>query len=254
MGHIQTETPYFQSNPDVSVPFPVNANFQDPDLTKGSKLDKKALGVRIFNSKDVYIYGAGCYSFFENYDQKCVAENNCQSNMITIDKSSKVQLLGLSTKAAINMVTVAGNSAALDRDNRNNFCAAIAFFEVQGDGSGGAGPQSSTPGTPPSSSETPTPTVQPPQSSTKPYTPPGTPQPSVGTQPGVGTQQPSVKPTTPTTLNPPATPTSQKPTSTTLNTPATTAPFIPGVVPGETPGVVPGFTPGVVPGFTPGVN
>jgi hypothetical protein len=51
--------------------------------------------------------------------------------MVDIKNSGKVHLYGLSTKAAVNQVTVEGKSAALDKDNRNNFCAAIALFEVQ---------------------------------------------------------------------------------------------------------------------------
>jgi hypothetical protein len=45
--------------------------------------------------------------------------------------SSNVVLYGLSTKAATNMVTLEGKSAALDADNRNNFCATVALFTPQ---------------------------------------------------------------------------------------------------------------------------
>jgi hypothetical protein len=47
--------------------------------------------------------------------------------MISIE-SSKLHLYGISTKASVNMVNVDGKSAVLDKDNRNNFCAAIARF------------------------------------------------------------------------------------------------------------------------------
>jgi len=50
--------------------------------------------------------------------------------MVSLESSSNIFLYGLSTKAAVNMVSIDGTSAAVDKDNRNNFCAAIAFFDV----------------------------------------------------------------------------------------------------------------------------
>ncbi|KAF4335590.1 beta-1 3 exoglucanase precursor [Fusarium beomiforme] len=131
MSLIQTETAYMQGNPDATVPFTVNKKYFDPDFkascTGSSKRCARTWGLRAVNSKDVFIYGGGLYSFFDNYDQVCVGENNCQDNMVSIE-SSKVHLYGISTKASVNMLTVDGKSAALDKDNRNNFCAAIALF------------------------------------------------------------------------------------------------------------------------------
>jgi glucan 1,3-beta-glucosidase len=63
MALIQTETPYFQSNPDASTPFSPNSAFTDP-VFSGSSSSKKAWGLRIVNSRDVTIHGAGLYSFF----------------------------------------------------------------------------------------------------------------------------------------------------------------------------------------------
>jgi len=134
---IQTETPYFQGNPDATAPFTVNTKYNDPDFkaycaanpTEGSSCER-AWGVRSVNSKDVFIYGAGLYSFFDNYGQDCVAAQTCQANMVSLENSPGVHLFGLSTKAAVNMVTVDGKSMALDQDNRNTFCATLAFFKT----------------------------------------------------------------------------------------------------------------------------
>jgi hypothetical protein len=84
--------------------------------------------VRAVNSKDIFIYGAGLYSFFDNYSQDCLKTESCQQNMVSLE-SSQVHFFGLSTKASVNMLTVDGQSAALDKDNRNNFCATLAFFQ-----------------------------------------------------------------------------------------------------------------------------
>ncbi|KAF7564009.1 hypothetical protein G7046_g99 [Stylonectria norvegica] len=131
MSMIQTETAYMQGNPDALTPFDVNKAYSDPDFkascTGDSKTCARTWGVRAVDSKDVFIYGGGLYSFFNNYDQACVAANNCQDNVVSIE-SSTVHLYGISTKASVSMVTVDGKSVALDADNRNNFCAALALF------------------------------------------------------------------------------------------------------------------------------
>ncbi|EGS20359.1 exo-beta-1,3-glucanase-like protein [Thermochaetoides thermophila DSM 1495] len=132
---IQTETPYFQGNPDATQPFTVNPNFADPDFatsctnSPNPEQCKRAWGVRAINSTDVFIYGAGLYSFFDNYDQECLKTQSCQTNMVSLEGNSQVHLFGLSTKASVNMLTVDGNAVALDADNRNNFCATVAWFQ-----------------------------------------------------------------------------------------------------------------------------
>jgi len=135
MALIQTETPYFQSNPDATSPFAANSAYNDP-VFSGSASTNKAWGLRIVDSDDVFIYGAGLYSFFDNYGQTCLTTESCQDNMVSIENSGGISLYGLSTKAATNMVTLNGQSAALDKDNRNNFCATIALFEEAGTASG----------------------------------------------------------------------------------------------------------------------
>ncbi|KAK4661295.1 uncharacterized protein QC763_703600 [Podospora pseudopauciseta] len=129
---IQTETPYFQGNPDATKPFTVNPTYADPDFEKSCANSsdptcKRAWGVRAINSKDIFIYGAGLYSFFDNYGQDCVKSQDCQVNMVSLEDSA-VHFYGLSTKASVNMLTVNGEGVALDKDNRNNFCATLALF------------------------------------------------------------------------------------------------------------------------------
>ncbi|KAH8658833.1 pectate lyase superfamily protein-domain-containing protein [Tricladium varicosporioides] len=131
MALIQTETPYFQSNPDATTPFTTNAAYMDPKFT-GSASVNKAWGLRIVDSDDVFIYGAGLYSFFDNYGQECLDTESCQDNMLSIENSSGINIYGLSTKAAVNMVTLDGQSAALDKDNRDVFCATVALFQHVG--------------------------------------------------------------------------------------------------------------------------
>lgn len=149
IGLAQTETAYMQGNPDATQGVSVLEGYFDPEFEKtcdGSS-DKcaRTWGMRITNSSDVFILGAGMYSFFNNYAQECVAGQNCQDNMISVE-DSKVSMYGISTKASVNMLTVNSKSVALDKDNRNTFCAAIAKYESGGSGYGsGSGSSSSLP-------------------------------------------------------------------------------------------------------------
>lgn len=130
MAMIQTETAYMQGNPDATTPFAANTTYNDPTFANCAADDAscaRTWGLRAIGSTNVYVYGAGLYSFFDNYDQTCLEGEACQTNMVSIE-SSAVHMFGLSTKAAVNMISVDGTSAALDTDNRNNFCATLSFF------------------------------------------------------------------------------------------------------------------------------
>lgn len=126
LGAIQTETPYFQPNPDATTPFKVNAKYFDPDFSQQDS--KSAWAVRIIDSESIWLYGTGTYSFFDNYDQKCVVGQNCQEHINQVDGSSNINWFGMSTKASVNMVTSNGQGLARDEDNRSNFCATLAIF------------------------------------------------------------------------------------------------------------------------------
>lgn len=155
---IQTETAYMQGNPDATTPFTVNEGFFDPDFeatcTGSSATCARTWGLRVMNSSDVFVYGGGLYSFFDNYGQDCLETESCQDNMISIEKSS-VHMFGISTKASVNMITLDGASVALDKDNRNTFCAAIAKFETtEGPTNGGSSGSGSSSASAASSSTT----------------------------------------------------------------------------------------------------
>ncbi|KAF2011120.1 glycoside hydrolase family 55 protein [Aaosphaeria arxii CBS 175.79] len=128
-GAIQTETPYYQPNPSAAVPFKKNDKYFDPDFEAcTTEACKSAWGVRIIDSESIWNYGAGVYSFFSNYDQKCVPGQNCQSDINQIENSTNVNIFALSTKASVNMITSGGQGIVKDEDNRSNFCATLAIF------------------------------------------------------------------------------------------------------------------------------
>ena len=131
LGLIQTETPYYQSNPDALSPFTPQVDaWNDPDFSNCETAScRKAWGLRVLNSSDTFVYGAGLYSFFENYAQTCLDEESCQENMVEVD-CSDVKIYGLSTKASVNMITSSSGASLVPEDeNTSNFCSTIAFFE-----------------------------------------------------------------------------------------------------------------------------
>lgn len=137
MGAIQSETAYFQPNPNALQPFKAQSLYTDPIFPSGPSCSGpacyKTWGLRIVNSSNIFTSGAGLYSFFDNYDETCNIKS-CQQNIVDVTDSSNVHLWGLSTKAAANMITLNGNSAVAQRqgplNNTSNFCETIALFEV----------------------------------------------------------------------------------------------------------------------------
>ena len=132
MGAIQTETAYMQPTPpSLGGGFTPNAAYSDPDFANcnGNETCEMTWGLRIVDSQDVFMYGGGLYSFFNDYEQTCLGTEDCQENMVDIECSSSVYLYGLTTKAATNMVTVNGESAALGADNMNLFGQTLAVIE-----------------------------------------------------------------------------------------------------------------------------
>ncbi|KAI3336640.1 glycoside hydrolase family 55 protein [Xylariaceae sp. AK1471] len=190
IGIAQSETAYMQGNPDATQGVSVLEGYYDPDFTescdKSSNKCARTWGMRITNSSDVFILGAGMYSFFDNYAQKCVDGQDCQDNMISVE-NSEVHMYGISTKASVNMLTVDGKSIAQDKDNRNTFCAAIAKYESRkSEDSGGYGSGSN------SSSSSLVPTAS---STTSVYSPSGSTASGSGSSSGGADNNPSQTPT-----------------------------------------------------------
>lgn len=62
---------YYQPNPQAPAPFTAVSSLNDPTFSNCAGQAANcydAWGLRIVNSKNVLIYGAGHYSFFNNYD------------------------------------------------------------------------------------------------------------------------------------------------------------------------------------------
>lgn len=137
MGQIQTETPYYQPTPNALVPFPPVSAIRDPDFNaqcagvEGNCA--AAWGLRIIDSSDVLVYGAGLYSFFSDYSTACstfTAGQTCQQRITSIEGSAaNVNLYNLNTIGTREMLTRNGGRIAWYADNENTFASNVAVYK-----------------------------------------------------------------------------------------------------------------------------
>ncbi|ODQ49670.1 pectin lyase-like protein [Saitoella complicata NRRL Y-17804] len=128
MTMIQTETPYYQSTPLAPTPFSTNSAYNDPDFSGCASNDVEcnmAWGLRIVDSANIYLYGGGLYSFFQDYSQTCLEDETCQASIVDIESSSAIYLYNLNTVGIVNMVTLDGASVAKQADNTDTFASTI---------------------------------------------------------------------------------------------------------------------------------
>ncbi|KAH0338609.1 glycoside hydrolase family 55 protein, partial [Aureobasidium melanogenum] len=140
-GFIQTETPYYQPNPPASEPFPYVASLNDPyfapvatavNLTASNTSipTEDAWGLRVIDSNDILIYGAGLYSFFDNYSTNCSDQGNgevCQNHIADVEGSKGVSIYALNTVGTHYSVQLDGVDVALYSENLDGFVETIAI-------------------------------------------------------------------------------------------------------------------------------
>ena len=85
--------------------------------------------MRIFNSTYIFVYGAGMYSFFNNYDGGCLTTTNCQQTMISVEQSQGIYMYLVNTVGTANIVSVDGVDLVPALANTNGFADTVAIFE-----------------------------------------------------------------------------------------------------------------------------
>ncbi|CUS11856.1 unnamed protein product [Tuber aestivum] len=129
MAMIQTETPYWQSNPMVTAPFPINPAFNDPTYPGCTAKTCKSWALRIIDSTNLLIYGAGLYSFFENYAQECVKTHTCQDSIVSVEGENKLSFLNLNTVGSKSMVDIDGKPSIAAAGHENPFVRTLMRFD-----------------------------------------------------------------------------------------------------------------------------
>jgi glucan 1,3-beta-glucosidase len=143
MGQIQTETAYYQPNPNALIPFPPVPSLSDPIFRPSPNSSINAAdgwGLRIVSSNNILGYGVGLYSFFDNYSTDCSAVGagaRCQSRILSIEGgagSYDVGLYNVNTVGATQMITRDGVDVASNVDNNSTFVDTINVFRINGFG------------------------------------------------------------------------------------------------------------------------
>lgn len=146
LGHLQTETPYYQPSPRANTPYKPSSSFaQDPlfeDCTQGrNSTCTEAWALRVLNSTDVFVYGAGMYSFFSSYEQACLKTENCQQRLVDIGYSEKLWMFNLFTKGSSEVVSPQGGLSPVSSFiTQSGFTTELAIyfaFALQGKDIGG---------------------------------------------------------------------------------------------------------------------
>ncbi|KAM7211124.1 glucan-beta-glucosidase [Rhypophila decipiens] len=127
MGHIQTESPYFQPKPPAPWPFDVSPSYpNDPDFSScqltAETWDEQcryAWGLLIVDSSSITIHSAGLYSFFNEYYQDCIDNNNCQTKVLRVIGSTDVVIFNLFTVAIVEMANGIDGTKILQKDTGN---------------------------------------------------------------------------------------------------------------------------------------
>jgi len=115
IGHIQSETPYFQSQIPALKPYkPGGKFFHDPTFSDCSSSPSssdtclKAWGIRIVYSQNVFLYGGGFYSFFKHYSDSCSKTFDCQDRIVDTSFSEKIYLFDIFTVGTKQAVSPQG--------------------------------------------------------------------------------------------------------------------------------------------------
>ncbi|KAL7912414.1 pectate lyase superfamily domain-containing protein, partial [Trichoderma velutinum] len=134
-GHMQTETPYYQPNPTALDPYTIGGSQWESDPTFADCADddcKTAWSLRLINSKNIFIYSAGFYSFFQNNQLGCASTETCQLRMIDTNFVSGLWLYNIFTKGNIQIISPEGGpSYVLFNDTtKNGYTSEIAAWLV----------------------------------------------------------------------------------------------------------------------------
>lgn len=101
MTMIQSETPYWQPGPPAPFPFQADPVFDDPTYQHcpiGDLRCPLSWAIRAKGCSNVYVYGAGMYNFFNNYDQTCLLTEDCQSHMVDLEGNTGFHMYNINTK------------------------------------------------------------------------------------------------------------------------------------------------------------
>ncbi|KAK4173806.1 Exo-beta-1,3-glucanase [Triangularia setosa] len=106
LGHIQTESPYFQPRP----------------------------GLRILSSESIMVRSADLYSFFNNFSQICTSSESCQDRIMEICGSKDISVYNIFTKAVVEIATGSSDDSSIEltHNDQHSFTGEINVWFSEG--------------------------------------------------------------------------------------------------------------------------
>ncbi|OOF92665.1 glycoside hydrolase family 55 protein, partial [Aspergillus carbonarius ITEM 5010] len=149
LGHMQTETPYYQPSPNALSPYTIGLFSGDPTFSDCSDdLCRGAWALRVLNSTDIFIYSAGFYSWFKDYDESCVDDATCQLALVDTNYANGLWLYNLFTKGGVQVVSPEGGLEPLyfNSTTQDGYTSEIAAWLALAQGGEDIGTTSNTSG------------------------------------------------------------------------------------------------------------
>ncbi|KAI0928651.1 hypothetical protein AcV5_006151 [Taiwanofungus camphoratus] len=125
IGLIQTETPYYQPSPAVPTPFSIQSSYSDPSFPSGQT---SAWALSVQSSSDITVFGAGLYSFFDNYNQTCLNSSSCQSQILDVDTASSINIYSLATIGVTYQLSVSQQPTVPASVNVNGYQSTMTVW------------------------------------------------------------------------------------------------------------------------------
>ncbi|KAJ3726381.1 exo-beta-1,3-glucanase [Lentinula guzmanii] len=123
-GLFQTEIPYYQPSPESPSPFTSSTTYNDPTTFDSGF----AWAINVVSSTDIIFFGAGLYSFYDDYTQDCLDTMSCQPQLLNIDSGSSVTVYSLSTIGAVYQLSVENTGIINQSDNVNGYQSTVTVW------------------------------------------------------------------------------------------------------------------------------
>lgn len=151
LAMIQTESPYFQGHhfPHASASVPIHAQYRDVRCARpyanatdvpyepDPAMEDRAVGLHLRACKDILVWGAGLYSFFDSYDQTALPAHACQRRLCVIEDGAqceRITLLNTATVGTQCMISLGDRDCVGESAFREGFCSTMALFTLHRDG------------------------------------------------------------------------------------------------------------------------
>ncbi|KAH7147069.1 pectate lyase superfamily protein-domain-containing protein [Dactylonectria estremocensis] len=132
MGLVRTESPYFQPYPPSPGPFysQLGAFSNDPAFQDCDQDDAScgfSWGVRMVDSKTIYMLSTGLYSWFQKHDRQCIdgGRMNCQEKTLYTEQTSDVWVYNLVTVGVTEMISPFSGKPVDAAPNRNGLASSL---------------------------------------------------------------------------------------------------------------------------------